>query len=172
VASAALVHSLRVNVTTAQGYPLSDATVELVAGEDVVGVPHEALETYRVGGLAAGEPTLRVSAPRSKPHTQQIQLRGGSPLVIDVQLEDAPSIGQVRGLVRSFGGQGLRAQIRIEPIGSELTTDVEGTFSVDAPPGRYEVVIEAPGHQRQRRQVEVRPDGVVILNADLRRIRQ
>jgi len=86
-----------------------------------------------------------------------------------VQLSPAARSGQIRGLVRSFDGKGLKAKIQLEPLGTSLSTDAAGNFSVDVPAGRYDVVINAPGHGRQTRQVEVGEDGVVIVNADLRR---
>jgi hypothetical protein len=50
-----------------------------------------------------------------------------------------------------------------------LKTGADGTFSVEVPPGSYDVVIEAVGHKTQRRTVNVAVDGVVVLNADLLR---
>jgi hypothetical protein len=164
--------SILVHVATTDGYPLSDATVELQVGEVSLLVPHQNLEAYALNAPPSGEATLRISAPRLKTQTRSLRLQSGEPLVVDVQLEAAPPSGQLNGLVRSFGGQGLRARIRIEPIGMELSTDDAGTFLVDVAPGRYSVTIEAPGHTSQRRQVEVRPDGVVILNADLSKAAQ
>jgi Carboxypeptidase regulatory-like domain len=110
-----------------------------------------------------------VSAARLLPQTLSIRLVPGAPLVIDVQLAPAPPTGQVRGLVRSFSGAGLKARVRIEPLGKEIQTDAAGTFQLDVPPGTYEVMVEAAGHEAQRRRVEVPEDGVVILNADLLR---
>jgi hypothetical protein len=57
--------------------------------------------------------------------------------------------------------------VRVEPAGAETQTDAEGFFQIDVPPGQYEVVIEAPGYQPQRRAVKVEQQGVVIVNADL-----
>jgi hypothetical protein len=162
--------TLQVNVTTQDGYPLSDASVELERDGQNLSVPHENLASYRVSDLAAGSATLKVSAPRLKPQQRSVQLQGGQPLVVDIQLEAAPPSGQLQGLVRSLAGSGLRAHIRIEPSGVELDTDDTGTFLVDVAPGRYEVTIEAVGHEVQRRQVEVKPDGVVIVNADLSKV--
>jgi hypothetical protein len=159
--------SILVNVTASDGYPLSDATVELQLGEHSLTIPHRNLESYVLAEPPSGEATLRVSAPRLKPQTRSIRLESGAPLVVDVQLEAAPPSGQLRGLVRSFGGQGLRARIRVEPIGVELSSDEKGAFLIDVAPGRYDVTIDAPGHASQRKRVDVRPEGVVILNADL-----
>ncbi|HWO09759.1 MAG TPA: carboxypeptidase-like regulatory domain-containing protein, partial [Polyangiaceae bacterium] len=163
--------ALRVNVWTIDGFPLSDAKVELESGGKRFDVPHQNLEGYELGELARGDAIVHVSAPRLKPKALPVRLRPGEPLTLDVRLERAPQNGQVQGLVRSFGGKGLRAHIRIEPIGSELSTDASGRFVADVPPGRYQVVIDAPGHERQRRQIEVTPDGVVVVNADMVRLR-
>jgi hypothetical protein len=161
--------SVMVRVTTIEGYALSDATVEILAGDAVLAVPHGELERYGLEKVPVGEATLRVSAARLLTFTQPITLRANAPLELVVKLAPAPPTGQVRGLIRSFSGTGLRARVRIEPIGKEIQTDAAGAFQLDVPPGAYEVVVEAPGHAAQRRQVRVPEDGVVILNADLLR---
>jgi hypothetical protein len=161
--------SLEVHVTTLEGYPLSDAKVELLDDDRAIEVPHGQLERYRVEQLVPRSAILRVSAARLQTQTQPIQLRAGAPLVVEVQLSPAPPTGQVRGLVRSFNGVGLRARVRVLPLGKEIQTDGAGTFQLDVPPGSYDVVVEAPGHGTQRRRVQVPEDGVVILNADLLR---
>jgi hypothetical protein len=158
--------SLVVHVTTTDGYPLSDAVVELEQGATRLAVPHRNLESYVLDGPPSGDATLRISAPRLKSQARAIRLNSAEPLVVDVELEAAPPSGQVQGLVRTFGGKGLRASIRIEPGGVELATDDSGAFLADVAPGKYVVVIEAPGHESQRRRVQVGPDSVVILNAD------
>lgn len=159
--------SLEVHVRTLEGYPLSDATVELLEDDRAIPVPHGQLESYRVEQLVPRSGTLRVSAARLQTQTQPVQLRAGTPLVVEVKLSPAPPTGQVRGLVRSFSGVGLRAKVRVEPLGKEIQADAAGTFQLDVPPGSYDVVVEAPGHRAQRRRVQVPEDGVVILNADL-----
>ena len=159
--------SLQVNVTTREGYPLSDATVELVVSAQTLPVPHQNLQTYRLDEIRVHEATLRVRAARLEAYESRLAFIAGKPLVVNVQLQPEPPSGQVRGLVRSFNGTGLHAKIRIEPPGTELSTDAAGAFSADVPPGHYDILVEAPGHQAQRRRVDVAADGVVVLNADL-----
>jgi hypothetical protein len=161
--------TLEVNVTTLGGYPLSDATVRLHLDGDTLEVPHHNLQTYRIDKLKPMRGTLRVEADRLRSQTLDVTLSLERPNVIVVQLEPAAPTGQVRGLVRSFTGKGLAARVRIDPVGTELSTERDGTFAVDVPPGDYEVVIEASGHETQRRTVKVERDGVVVLNADLLR---
>ena len=75
--------------------------------------------------------------------------------------------GQIRGLVRSFKGANLSAEIKIDPLDLTLHTQ-DGRFEADVAPGKYEVTITAPGYETQHRRVEVEKNGVTLLNADLR----
>ena len=52
-----------------------------------------------------------------------------------------------------------------------MRADENGEFELEVPPGAYEVVIEANGHDVQRRRVTVEQLGVTVLNVDLRRSR-
>ena len=82
------------------------------------------------------------------------------PQSLKVELKALPPPSQVRGAVRSFGGSGLVAHVRLEPSGLETTTLESGEFSLDVPPGDYEVLIEADGYESQRRKITVEPRGV------------
>jgi len=75
--------------------------------------------------------------------------------------------GQIRGLIRSFKGVGLDAEVKIEP-GDKTLRAKDGRFEADVAPGTYEVTITAPGFETQRRRVDVEQNGVTLLNADLR----
>jgi hypothetical protein len=165
----AALATLEVSVTTADGYPLSDANLSLEIGGRSLPVPHVEMQIYRLGRLPAGKAQLRVEAERLEPQLIDVSLSAQQPNLIRVQLKAATMDGQVRGVVRSVDGSGLAATVRIEPLGTRLTADRNGAFELDLPPGKYEVVIEARGHLTQRRSIEVRADGVVVLNADLLR---
>jgi hypothetical protein len=116
-----------------------------------------------------GQGSVHVEAEGFEPLERTFVVTRGEPATIELQLSPAAPPAQLRGLVRSFGGIGLKANIVVEPLGTSLTTDDQGFFSVDVPPGSYEVVITADGYQEQRRKVEVEEEGVTILNADLRK---
>lgn len=95
------------------------------------------------------------------------------PFTPNEEAADPPPVpaGQLRGLIRSFKGQGLRATVVVAPLGSEAKTDADGAFALDVPPGVYQVEIAALGYRPQRREVRIEENGVTILNADLRRAR-
>jgi hypothetical protein len=163
--------SLRVNVSTVDGHPLSDAVVALESESGTQPVPHERFESYRLQAIESRGYTLRVSAERLQTFSQSVRIEPGEERLVEVRLSSAQPSGQIRGLIRSFDGQGLKAQIAIAPLGRALSTEPDGTFLVEVPPGHYAVSVDAPGHGRQVRSVDVQDDGVVILNADLRRAR-
>ncbi len=57
--------------------------------------------------------------------------------------------------------------IHVDPIGKESKADAEGAFTIDVPPGDYQVVITAPHFKEQKRKIHVGENGVTILNAEL-----
>lgn len=124
---------------------------------------------YRADALPAGRVRLHIEADGFHAIDRDLEVRPGEPVQLQVRAEVATPPGQVRGLVRSYGGKPLAATVRIEPGGIEATTDADGFFQLDVAPGQYEVVIEAPGYASQRRIAKVEQQGVVIVNADLAR---
>jgi hypothetical protein len=117
--------------------------------------------------VAPGKATLTVVADGYDPTIRVIDVSVDARQRLELELRPSGPRAQIRGLVRSFGGQGLRARIRVEPLGVEAAADTAGFFEIDVPPGRYEVSIEAEGYRSQQKSVVVTKDGVVILNADL-----
>jgi hypothetical protein len=84
----------------------------------------------------------------------------------------APS-GQLRGLVRSFRGSPVGADVVIRAVGrpeaeSRRLSAAGGQFTVDVEPGAYDVLIEADGFEPQTRRVQVEDNGVTLLNVDLK----
>jgi hypothetical protein len=86
--------------------------------------------------------------------------------------------GQLRCVVRSFGGVGISAQLRIvgaadsaAPAAAAIAPlhSRDGTFTVELTPGSYEVSIEAERFVPQHRTITIEKNGVTLLNADLRR---
>jgi hypothetical protein len=74
---------------------------------------------------------------------------------------------QVRGNIRGFSGEPLHATIRLKPRDLKASTDDEGHFELDLPPGDYTVRIRAFGYVSQSRRVVVEPNGVTVLNVEL-----
>ena len=163
--------SLEVSLTDEQGQPLENATVELLLGDRRLPLTPHGPGHYRLEDAPPGHARLHVHADGRQDTEREITLEPGGALNLDVQTQAALPPGQVRGLVRSFRGKALAAKVRIEPGGATTTTDHEGFFQIDVPPGDYEIVLEAPGFTTQKRKAHVEKQGVVIVNADLSQAR-
>jgi hypothetical protein len=143
-----------------------------------------------VEGTLSGRPSLAVGAPLVEVAPRLAILLGLSwgearlltpspavptppPPVPAPVVEELPSSrGQLRGFVRSYGGRGLTATIRIAGRNGGTPVQIEsrgGNFERDLPPGSYDVVIEAEGFVTQRRRITIEENGVTLLNVDLRR---
>jgi hypothetical protein len=81
--------------------------------------------------------------------------------------EAAPSTAALRGHVHAFSGKPLSATITVYPRHLEATTDAQGYFELDLPPGRYTVRLRAHGYKSQSRKVEIQADSVTVLNVEL-----
>jgi hypothetical protein len=158
--------TLELSVVDGEGVPVDNARVRLWVGDaERTLEPPSAL--HRLEHVPAGALKVAVEAPGFEPFERSLSLEAGKPQQLRIDLKALPPPSQVRGSVRSFGGKGLVAHVRVEPLGIETTTTEGGGFQIDVPPGGYDVVIEAKGYQSQRRKVTVDPQGVVILNAEL-----
>ena len=120
--------------------------------------------SFAIPNVPLGKQSVSVKASGFEDRT--IDVTGGA---ARVTVKHAIKPGQLRGLVRAFSGKAIAAaSIRVEPLGIEAKTDADGVFTIDVPPGAYEVVVTAPGFAQQRRKMQVEQNGVTILNADLR----
>jgi hypothetical protein len=163
--------------------PITVATLELSVGDETgapvpraggwirVAEEQRPLEVDDAGRFATlelspGEATIHVEAPGFEPLEKTLTLVAGAQKQA-LRLVAVPPPSQLRGVVRSLSGRPVVAKVRVEPSGLEATTDATGAFQLDVPPGAYEVLIEANGYRSQRRKVQIDPQGVVILNADL-----
>jgi len=161
--------SVDASVKGDQGAPVPDAEVWLQLGDARIELPSVQPGRYGAPRVPPGKGHVHATAQGFDPLEREITVEAGTPLKLDLVLTAMPPPSQVRGVVRTFAGKGLAATIRVDPLGLQATTDDAGAFQLDVPPGSYEVVIEAKGYQTQHRKVQLDPEGVVILNADLSR---
>jgi len=165
-----------VEIVDEDGHPISDARVTLMRPDakgdpgSVYEVPLVELNRYAVGDLEPGVVELSIEADLLQSYTQEVTLVGDAEQVMSIKLRKAVAKeGQLRGLVRSFSGQGVAAKVQVTPGEREVFCDEQGAFELDLPPGTYTVIIEAEGYLAQKRPVRIRKDGVTVLNADLQR---
>ncbi|MCC7382188.1 MAG: carboxypeptidase regulatory-like domain-containing protein [Deltaproteobacteria bacterium] len=161
--------SIRGRVLSLQGNAVSDAEVSARTKTASASTRTDADGGFALPGLEPGTVQIAVRAPGYFEVQRSVELERGAEIIMDLSLGESLRPGELRGAVRSAQGRGLRASILIEPIGLELTSNADGSFSVSVPPGSYEVIVRARAHAEQRRQVSVDEQGVTVLNVDLRR---
>ena len=63
------------------------------------------------------------------------------------------------------------AEIRVvgQPAAPSVSSEDDGTFELDLPPGDYEVTVTVKGFKEQTRQIHIDEEGVTIMNVDLRK---
>jgi hypothetical protein len=133
-------------------------------------VPESEHGMFTTGALAVGSVAVRVTAPGHEPLSQEVAVAADQ--VVDVRFDLTPSPEAdrpgIRGQVMDFQGQPVRATIQIPAMDLELQCDEAGRFAQDLTPGRWDVVIRANGYRTQHSAVEVQPEGVVVMNIELR----
>jgi hypothetical protein len=120
---------------------------------------------------ATPPPPAPAAPPPPAPAVAAPAVEAPAPPPPDAQPQAAS--GQLRGLVRSFSGSPVSADVAIRPVGSPAADSQRiaatgGRFAVDVQPGTYEVQIAAPGFASQSRRVQVEENGVTLLNVDLK----
>ena len=156
-------------ITDPEGNPLVGASVELTDSASTVRTASTDEEgRWRLDEVPLGEAHYRVTA-------QDFDLLEGTTNVTaePAEVTATPMVrhlpqAELRGVIQGGNGQPIVAHIQIAPIGRELDTDAEGSFTIEVPPGEYDVTVSAPGHREQTRHVSVEERGVVVLNAQLR----
>jgi hypothetical protein len=76
--------------------------------------------------------------------------------------------GELRGALKSSRtGLPVRGQVFVPALELRVATDKDGAFSANLKPGRYQVIVTAPEHESQTKDILVKPGDVIILNADM-----
>jgi hypothetical protein len=161
--------TLRGRVVDEDGEPIPSARVTLVRGDETRTVESDPEGAFELRQVPPGPATLRIEADGRDPFERTVEVGEGEQALESATLARSVPRGQLRGMIRSYDGRPLVARILVEDLQLNATTDEEGFFELDVPPGEHIVIVEADGHRSQRRTVDVPENGVTVLNADLRR---
>ena len=156
------------------GAPLPDVRVSLTTAPPAV-----ARETitdgegkYAFERVPVGSAALEAAAPGFDTAQWTVEVQPQMAPAAKRQLTRKGNLGTLRLLTRSFGSDPLAAAILIRDArGKKMTSgkaNEQGLFEFDLPPGRYVVMISAPGYRAHRREVQIERYGVAILNVDMR----
>ena len=169
VATAATTAAVKGAVTTATGAPLAHAQVRLTPPSgDARTAETESDGGFEFDDVPLGSATLDVQAKGYAAVQRPITVDAKKTADVTIALDPAIPPAQIRGLVRDFLGKPVAATVVIEPLGTTATVAADGSFAIDVKPGSYDVSITAKGYAPQKRKVVVEPQGVTLLNVDLR----
>lgn len=161
--------SVRGRILDSDGAPLPGATIR--AGDKTATTGDDG--TFTLTDLTPGAIELSIERSGHEPLTRTVTVTAGTDAALDVNLARTKLPSQIRGVIRDFGGKGLPATIRIDPLGLTITAAPDGTFSVDVPPGTYTLVISHPGYTPQeKKNVSVEEEEVASRNVELRKARR
>lgn len=161
--------SVRGRILDSDGAPLPGATIR--AGDRTATTGDDG--TFTLADLPPGDVELSIERSGHQPLTRTVAVTAGADAALDVNLARIKLPSQIRGVIRDFGGKGLPATVRIEPLGLEVTAAADGSFSVDVPPGTYTLVISHPGYTPQeKKNVSVDDEEVASRNVELRKARR
>lgn len=161
------------SLTDEQGAPLPEARVRLRGADSV---DHESVTDaegrYSFADVPIGPATLEVSATGFQTQTWDLDVQPNLAPQPARPLAPKADVGILRGLVRSFTSEPLRAQIVVQTPRRKVVTSVEsaedGRFEVELAPGAYRVMIKASGYRLLVREIKVEGNSVSILNVDMR----
>jgi hypothetical protein len=165
------VFELSGQVADERDAPLSQVQVYAKRGAWEARVESAPDGTFRFRGVPSGDIELRAVTVDYEPRTLSVVV-GGTDAVVTIpilHLEAEHLSAQVEGIVRAFDGNPLSATVLLQPGHQTLHTDTNGNFRVEVAPGTYDVAISADGYEGRTHTVTVQAEGVVIVNAELRK---
>jgi len=170
----ALLASVSGVITDDHGEPLPEVRVKLNSGDaGEREVLTNAQGRYSFAAVPPGAAELEASAVGFGTQTWSIEIKGLDAEQSTRALAPKATTGIVRGLVRSFQSEPLRAHLVVQNLRgktiAEAESDAEGKVEIQLEPGRYRVTIDVPGYKSHVQTIRVRGNDVSVLNADLRK---
>jgi hypothetical protein len=159
---------VRVRVMDAAHNPLADASISVEANGERQELTSDVTGRAQFTVPRGSKLTFSVRAEGWRPAERSVVLRKTEGELSFALERDLPE-GEIKGNVRSLRGGPLKAQVEVLNTGLVVTTEDDGTFHIDVPPGDYRLRITAEGHEAQERTAQVERLGVTILVVDLRR---
>lgn len=112
---------------------------------------------------------VTVEVANKKPATATLTLTRGVNAMPKIALEPLLPPGQLRAVIINVGNSRpvAGATVTIDPGGTVATSGPDGKFTVDLPPGKYKITVNARGLAQQQLDVTIEQNGVAIKNIEL-----
>jgi Carboxypeptidase regulatory-like domain len=148
------------------GPPLADVSIT-IGGVQVASTDAEG--AFVVDGLVPGVVRVHLSGPGLVEADEAVSVPAEGEARVEVSLHSSAEAATAAliGLVRDESGAPVAAAVKILELGLAAAADPRGQFRFNLPPGRYTLVIAAPGFVTQRKTVQAAPGEQNIYNVDL-----
>ena len=151
------------------GEPL--AALVSFPGTPISGVPTDSITGFYTATVPEGSIPITVSADGYNPASATVVLESGQDVVVDFQLDIAPSDGTIAGTVTEFeNSEPLVATITVidtaEPVSTESSRG--GVYQFGCPEGTWTIQAEAEGYVTRSQPVVVAEDQTTIVDFILR----
>jgi hypothetical protein len=155
-------------VLDGNGAPLVDAHIRLNVDGTEIDAYTDGEGRFRIRGIPEGSGRAQITASGHESRTFDFGEGAITWPSAGISLPQATA-SVVRGMVRGIDGEALVPTVQITPGARTVSVAADGSFEVELPPGRYTVVVTAPGYTSQRRDVRLSLGEVTVLNVDLHR---
>jgi hypothetical protein len=162
------VHAAPFDAGEPLGPPLPGVTLTIAGHAPVVS---DARGEFRIDGLPPG--LLRLRAQKggmvATEEVVSVEANAEARLALTMRPTIGPAPAALIAFVRDDTGQPVAAHVKVMERSLSADADERGQVRFDVPPGRYTVVIEAPGFAPQRKVVRTVPGEQSIYDIDLQR---
>jgi len=148
--------------------PIPGAVITFT-GKNVTGLATDPDGGFLSYEFPPGPLAMAIRHPDYETVKTEVSLEAGKDIPLEVRLKLAepaePEIAPgVRGRVSDSEGAPLKALLRIQgPVGREVATEDDGSFSADLPAGDYAIRFEAAGYLAAEQSIQVQEEGVQTL---------
>jgi hypothetical protein len=160
-------HAVTLHLEDEKGAPLASAKVRFEKNGTASSAQDRGEGRYTFEDLPEGAGKVVVELDGYDPIERPLEVGSSPALEVAIALQASLPSGELRGLIRSFSGRAVAAKVIVESRALATETDEQGYFSIEIPPGQYQVRVEAKGFKTQTRNVTVQQNGVTVLNAEL-----
>jgi hypothetical protein len=128
---------------------------------------------YALEAVGPGPVKVRVMLDGYAPADEAVQVPAEGTATLDITLEPATqrAKAKLRGVISSAAGPVAKATVRVVELRVRQAVKADGRFEIDVPGGRYTLVIEAPRHVTQTKQLEVADGDQAIFQIELEKVR-
>lgn len=126
--------------------------------------------SYLLEGVGPGPIALKAGTTGYVPSEQMVSVPAEDVANVDIKLSNKRPSAVLRGKVSVKEGSLVSATVKVKQKNLTVNVGADGSFRIELPGGRYDIVVEAPGYRTQTRTIDVGYGDQTIFHFELRPI--